>query len=182
MADEPTSGDWMQDDYDSEGQFRPSRRKVLAVAAWTVPVVLVAQAAPALAASPGAVQFTGTSCKHPGASQPPFKQDYHFQLLIKNTSGGPVTVTITAVYVGTSEATATARDFSVGANVEPVSMSPIPISVPNSATGTTYIVHANGDASANSYIRVEYTYQGVPGTLTSFTLSSDPCVEPAASS
>ena len=176
--------DLFDDDDDGSGAFRPSRRKVLAVAAWTVPVVVVAQAAPAFAASPGVVQFTGTSCKHPGASQPPFKQDYHFQLLIKNTTGSDVNVTITAVYVGASAGDATARNFSVGANVVPVDTTPKVITVPASAgsAGITYIVHANGDASANSYIRVEYTYAGVPGTLSSSTLSSDPCVEPAASS
>jgi hypothetical protein len=63
-----------------------SRRRVVAGAAWSVPAVVVASAAPAVAASPGFLTFTGNACKLPGNSSDTFK-GYVFELRANNISG-----------------------------------------------------------------------------------------------
>jgi hypothetical protein len=64
----------------------PSRRTVVKGAAWAVPAVVVAGAAPAMAASPGIITFTGNACKLPGNSQSIFK-GYVFELKGNNVTG-----------------------------------------------------------------------------------------------
>ena len=51
------------------GSTPPSRRSVVKGAAWAVPAVVVAAAAPTVAASAGLLTFTGKACKLPGNSQ-----------------------------------------------------------------------------------------------------------------
>lgn len=63
-----------------------SRRRVVAGAAWSVPAVMVASAAPAVAASPGFLTFTGEACKLPGNSSDTFK-GYVFELNANNETG-----------------------------------------------------------------------------------------------
>src|SRR5262245_32612177 len=64
----------------------PSRRTVVKGAAWAVPAVVVAGAAPAMAASPGFLTFTGRACKLPGNSTSTFK-GFVFELVAKNVTG-----------------------------------------------------------------------------------------------
>lgn len=70
----------------------PSRRTVVKGAAWAVPAVIVAGAAPTVAASKGPLEFTGHACKLPGNSTPAFNKGYVFELVANNTPGpGPIT-------------------------------------------------------------------------------------------
>jgi hypothetical protein len=67
----------------------PSRRSVVKGAAWAVPAVVVAAAAPTVAASLGFLTFSGRACKLPGNSQSIFK-GYVFELFANNVAGpGP---------------------------------------------------------------------------------------------
>jgi hypothetical protein len=64
----------------------PSRRSVVKGAAWAVPAVVVAGAAPTVAASEGFLTFTGRACKLPGNSQSIFK-GFVFELRTNNVTG-----------------------------------------------------------------------------------------------
>ena len=64
----------------------PSRRSVVKGAAWAVPAVVVAGAAPTVAASVVPLDFTGNACKLPGNSQSIFK-GYVFELTATNPVG-----------------------------------------------------------------------------------------------
>ncbi len=64
----------------------PSRRSVVKGAAWAVPAVVVAGAAPTVAASAGPLSFTGGACKLPGNSTDTLK-GYVFELTAVNTIG-----------------------------------------------------------------------------------------------
>jgi len=82
-----------------------SRRTIAKGAAWAVPVVAVAAAAPAMAASGGPPTFTpGTACKNPGNSCAVHPKGYTLPFTVTNSS--PRTIYITAVtyenVVGTS--------------------------------------------------------------------------------
>ncbi|TQM63986.1 hypothetical protein [Humibacillus xanthopallidus] len=69
----------------------PSRRSVVKGAAWAVPAVAVAAAAPTVAASQGPLTFTGGACKLPGNANDIFK-GYVFELSAYNAPGpNPVT-------------------------------------------------------------------------------------------
>ena len=82
--------------------YRPSRRTMLAAAAWSVPVVVVAQAAPALASVSNPVFFTLTgACKLPGASND-FVKGYAFGLTLVNSLGANTVVYIESMKVGTT--------------------------------------------------------------------------------
>jgi hypothetical protein len=73
---------------------RPSRRNVVKGAVWAVPAVVVAGAAPAMAATPIVTIGSGTACKHPGNGD---TKHYHFELIVTNTGGTTTTVTITSI-------------------------------------------------------------------------------------
>lgn len=74
-----------------------SRRTLAAGAAWSVPVIAVASAAPAYALSGGILTLTGTACKLPGNSQSIYK-GYAFGLVVNNTMPVSVLVEITSVF------------------------------------------------------------------------------------
>jgi hypothetical protein len=64
----------------------PSRRSVVKGAAWAVPAVVVAGAAPTVAASAGFLTLNGNACKLPGNSQSTFK-GYVFEAISNNVTG-----------------------------------------------------------------------------------------------
>lgn len=74
----------------------PSRRSVVKGAAWAVPAVVVAGAAPTVAASAGPLSFSGAACKLPGASSSIFK-GYVFELVAVNQPGPGPTVGVTVI-------------------------------------------------------------------------------------
>ena len=78
------------------GSTPPSRRSVVKGAAWAVPAVVVAGAAPTVAASPPGLAFTGGACKLPGNSSSLFK-GYVFELTATNNPGGRRGHTVTVV-------------------------------------------------------------------------------------
>ena len=69
-----------------------SRRRVVAGAAWSVPAVVIASAAPAMAAS-GPLSFSGRACKLPGNSSDLYK-GYVFELESDNPGGNPLDTVI----------------------------------------------------------------------------------------
>ncbi|HET7277773.1 MAG TPA: hypothetical protein VFJ22_06825 [Dermatophilaceae bacterium] len=71
-----------------------SRRTVVKGAAWSVPAVVVAGAAPAYAATPIVTIGVGLACKHPGAGD---EKHYHFELTVTNNGGATTTVTISEI-------------------------------------------------------------------------------------
>ena len=73
-----------------------SRRRVVAGAAWSVPAVMVASAAPAMAASQGPLSFTGNACKLPGNANDIFK-GYVFELTAFNATGPNPTTAVTVI-------------------------------------------------------------------------------------
>jgi hypothetical protein len=73
-----------------------SRRRVVAGAAWSVPAVVVASSAPAVAASRGPLEFTGGACKLPGNANDIFK-GYVFELIATNTTGPFPTTGVTVI-------------------------------------------------------------------------------------
>ncbi|KRF43276.1 hypothetical protein ASH01_15875 [Terrabacter sp. Soil811] len=74
----------------------PSRRSVVKGAAWAVPAVVVAGAAPTVAASSGPLAFTGGACKLPGNSTDILK-GYVFELTAVNSPGPQPTTGITVI-------------------------------------------------------------------------------------
>ncbi|MEW1954426.1 hypothetical protein [Terrabacter sp. NPDC080008] len=71
----------------------PTRRTVVKGAAWAMPAVVVAAPAPTVAASTGALHFSGAACKLPGSATDAYK-GYVFEL-IASSSGNPTnTVTV----------------------------------------------------------------------------------------
>lgn len=157
------------------GRRGMSRRAMIAATAWSVPAIVIATSAPAMAASPGLV-IISSGCKHPGNSQNPFFKEYHFVLTIKNTTGANVTVTITSTLKDQ-----TAVNFSVGPSVLPVNMLPKDITVPSTAgsEGDEYIIHLASDNSQNINLTVNYTYAGVPGQVSASIPDVSPCTYPA---
>jgi hypothetical protein len=144
-----------------------SRRTMIAATAWTVPAVIAATSTPAMAASPGVVSFTGEACKHPGNSQAPFRQDYHFVLQINNTTAESVEVEFTAMWKNGSP-----KWFAIGAGEVPINdyskFEPVPVG------GKSYIIHLNDSDSAQSEITVFYKYGDVSGT-TAGAGTTPPC-------
>ncbi len=74
------------------GGLRPARRSVVKGAAWAVPAVMVASAAPASAASPClAASFSGTSCKCPGRTR---AFSYQLSVCFTNNCSSVLTVRV----------------------------------------------------------------------------------------
>lgn len=74
----------------------PSRRSVVKGAAWAVPAVVVAGAAPTVAASEGPLRFTGAACKLPGNANDIFK-GYVFELIATNSPGPNPSTGVTVI-------------------------------------------------------------------------------------
>src|SRR5438128_12305556 len=70
-----------------------SRRSVVKGAAWAMPAVVVAAPAPLVAASTGALSFTGSACKLPGNSSSSYK-GYVFELIATSAGSSANTVTV----------------------------------------------------------------------------------------
>jgi hypothetical protein len=68
-----------------------SRRTIVKGAAWSVPAIVVATAAPAMAATPIVTIGVGLACKHPGNGD---TKHYHFELTVTNNGGTTSTITI----------------------------------------------------------------------------------------
>lgn len=154
-----------------------SRRTVMKGAAWSVPVVMVATAAPAMAYS-GPIQFSGTACKHSGASDGnDVKQDYHFEFTVTVPSGPCVNVTINSVAIGGvngfaycvgAQCASSGGDATTG-SVDLGCLSP---------GSHSYVLHVDDDNSANTSVDIYYTYGGVSGQAQGVTGVSPCTFEP----
>ena len=136
----------------SEGA-RPSgsnRRTVVKGAAWAVPAVAVAAAAPALAASPKCLtaQFLGDSCKQPGSGN---DFGYRLEICFTNNCATSITLTVTQVAANTGNPVVLA-----------VSQDPITIPAGGQACLPQDVLYCS-NSSAN-FINVTFTVAGQPGT------------------
>lgn len=104
----------------SKSEMKPksgvSRRTVVKGTAWAVPAVVVATAAPAMAASPClTASFGGSSCKQPGLGQN--ADGYSLQICFTNNCTSAVTVTVTGVE---SKSSGVRENLSIGSINVPV--------------------------------------------------------------
>lgn len=127
----------------------PSRRSIVKGAAWAMPAVVVAGAAPTVAASVQCLtaSFEGDSCKQPGSGN-----NYGYRLQICFTNGCNTAVTVTVISVASNTGNPV---------VTPVNKS---ITIPaNSKVCLQPDVLYCSNNSAN-FINVSYSIQGQSGT------------------
>ena len=130
-----------------------SRRTVVAGTAWAVPAIVVASAAPAMAAS-GPVVLSGRACKGPGNGAN--SKDYYLEVILNNTSSVTKTFCFTSIVLINATITL-GQCYPVGANSEQ----------------TVTITINNRPDSANGSATLSYTIDGTPGT-TSATYTDFP--------
>lgn len=128
----------------------PSRRTLVKGAAWSVPVVAVAGAAPAMAASqPIVVQpLPGSACKYGGNSCEHGFQAYRFTFCFSNGSDEAITVSLDNMR------------FADGRSKAPL---PATVTVPaNTANYCIYVIADNMGNSSNGqgFLDYSYTYDG----------------------
>lgn len=124
-----------------------SRRTVMKGAAWSVPVVVVASAAPALAASP-CLEFSlsGDSCKWPGAGN---QWSYNIGLEVCNTCATPVTISITQIVTNSGVILAECGETYLNTTVEVpgnqcITLGPSPFKSTNSANFIAFYGSVDG--------------------------------------
>jgi hypothetical protein len=122
-----------------------SRRTVVAGTAWAVPAIVVASAAPAMAAS-GPVVLTGRACKDPGSGQG--DKSYYFEVTLTNTTNATATYGFTSIEINGVTTTLTPASTTVPANQSKTIILKATL-LPNSANGTATL---------------SYTVNGVAGT------------------
>ena len=144
----------------------PSRRSVVKGAAWAVPAIAVASAAPTVAASAGFLTFTGSACKLPGSSSSTYK-GYVFELLAHNATGplprDAVTVVDSITIQGIADAGAfkvVVKDNTGGCSCGPCGNDPnhefcTPDGVPNQRILLYTSADVTGN-SANSVVTLTY--------------------------
>jgi len=167
----------MSDEITSQGPEGSgiNRRTVMKGAAWSVPVVLVASAAPAIASSrPIEISGVASSCKHPGGSGS-FEKAYHIKFTFKNTSNEPITFTLPGL-VPTTQGDVTSNPAFLGPPV--TAGNPIVITIPALTSAKEWVVHYYKDNSPSLVMNMTYSYAGatLSGTITdSFTVNGDSC-------
>lgn len=136
-----------------------SRRTVTKAMAWAVPAIAIATPAPAFAASPGIINFTGGGCKLPGNSQSTFK-GYAFRMSATNTTASPITVTITSITLnGEDLGGSTVINLATCTNLGN------PFVIPaNTSLSSLALLTANAGSSANGTLTVTFTVSGVAGS------------------
>jgi hypothetical protein len=162
----------------SEAPNGISRRTVTKAMAWAVPVIAVATAVPAYAASQGEFNLTGLGCKLPGRSNPTFK-GYAFRLSVSNTTDQDIIIEIT-------EATLKNQDLGqVGViNLLTGTLATNPFTA---TANTTYpslvLITENAPNSTNGVLSVTYTIDGgVTFTTVTATVPSAPPINGASCS
>lgn len=145
------------------GPGKVSRRTLAVGAAWSVPVIAVASAAPAMAAS-GQITptFVGGACKHPG--NPKY---YHFTMTFKNQTGSPITVNLDKMVI----------NGETGASMFPTSFI-----VPANTTVTVCVDSGLFGNSANGlgvlYFHYVFNSQTINDTISTSINSLPPCDNP----
>lgn len=159
-----------------------NRRTVIKGAAWSVPVIMVASAAPALASSPLDIEITGvgTTCKHSGeGANNLYPKGYHIEFVFRNISDETITFTLPGLVSSTSgDMTSDPGNVNEPANPNTAGNPISDIVIPPNTAAMTWVVHYYDSESSNRTISFNYTYQGatLSGTLPGlFALSGDSC-------
>ncbi|GAB3067121.1 hypothetical protein GCM10027053_33300 [Intrasporangium mesophilum] len=157
----------MSNNHGVESSTSPSRRSVVKGAAWAVPAVVVAGAAPTVAASEGLLSFTGRACKLPGNSSSTFK-GFVFEMVANNVLGPNPRDAITEITNITVQGIADVGTFKIkvvggnlsctcsncaGTNPDHV------FCTPDGVTGQRVFVYTSANitgTSANSVVTVSY--------------------------
>lgn len=142
--------------------LRPARRTIVKGAAWAVPAVTIASAAPVMASSPqpcvgiACVDLTGQACKHPG--EPKW---YHFEVCITNSS---LTEDVTVTF-----------DYMIVNGVTGTQTSPTGITVAPDTTVCTSVDSGLYDDSANGLATLYFSVDGVQGSASTGVNDLPPC-------
>lgn len=177
----------MSDEITSQGPEGSgiNRRTVMKGAAWSVPVIVVATSAPAMAASePVFFNITGGACKLPGNSSEIYK-GYAFGLTFTNTFASAVNVTITSMSLDTVPVTlGLVQEYTQGppqscsSNVNPFSVSGLgtkkvavfSVDAPNSSVGTLTVSYSwTGASSGSATVSKSFTGSTWPSGCRPFT-------------
>jgi len=142
-----------------------SRRTLAKGAAWSVPAVAVAAAAPAYAVSGGTITFTGQNCKLPGNSGYPFNDGAIYLMTIKNTTNAAIDIDIITIKRGTATQAGTLVTVVklTGSNT----CCPLggTFSVEANTAGTYALVTRSWGNSANGTLEVTYSVDGTTQPL-----------------
>lgn len=138
-----------------------SRRTLAVGAAWSVPVIAMASAAPAMAGSPGFIEFTGQGCKTPGNGTDVYK-GYVFGLEVKNTLNVSVIIDVTDLKLDGNDL----GDF-VLVRADNCASLDDPFTIPPNTTWKVALFTKNQPNSQNGQVVATYNYTpngGVPVT------------------
>ena len=152
----------------------PSRRSVVKGAAWAVPAVVVAGAAPTVAASEGFLTFTGKACKLPGNSSSTFK-GFVFELEAHNVQGPNPLDAITEVLSISIQGLQDLGAYKVvvKSNAGSCSCGPCPgvqdhmFCTPDNTPNQRILIYTSADVtgnSANSVVEITYRTYDCNGT------------------
>lgn len=173
----------MSDEITSQGPERSgiNRRTVMKGAAWSVPVVLVASAAPAMASS-RPIEITGValSCKHPGeGGSNDYPKGYHILFNFKNTSNEAITFTLPGWVLTNAGDHLTSDPAQVPNSGETSPGNPISdIVIPANTASKQWVVHYYSNNSSALTIFMTYSYAGstLSGTITDqFSIIGNTC-------
>jgi len=142
-------------DATSSNAFRPSRRTVLAAVAWTVPVVIVGTAAPALASASAPVQIGtwGPVCR---------------------TATGTPRYRITTTWTNTYNFEITVKVIDLSVNGTSYSSNTLPVfKLAATTTGVVQVIEVGPAPAATSTVSVTITYEvSYPGSRNRYTSTS----------
>jgi hypothetical protein len=152
-----------------------SRRTVAIGAAWAVPVIALATASPAFAASNGVITVNGNGCKLPGSSSP-IPKGNAFKMVATNTTNSSVSVTIGAVTLnGTPLANVKIVDLDT------CSLLSNPFDVPaNTTFSNLALLTSDAPNSQNGSLVVNYTVSGGSGQPATAQTGSLPPIQGSA--
>jgi hypothetical protein len=165
-----------------------SRRTVAIGAAWAVPVIALATASPAFAASNGIISLSGTGCKLPGNSQSVYK-GYVFNMTASNTTNSPVTVTITSAtlngtnlggvtIINLDGCVALGNPFTIPANTTLTHLALLTKNATNSQNGTLVVSYTvAGDTGTQEASANASGLGPIQGSCNAFTSAQATCIE-----
>jgi hypothetical protein len=164
-----------------------SRRTVAIGAAWAVPVIALATASPAFAASNGIISLSGTGCKLPGNSQSVYK-GYVFNMTASNTTNSPVTVTITSATLNGTDlggitvinldgCTVLGSTFTIPANTTLAQLALLTKNATNSQNGTLVVSFTVAGDSGTQDVTANASGLGpIQGSCNAFTSAQAACI------
>ena len=140
-----------------------SRRRVVAGAAWSVPAVMVASAAPAMAASQClTATFGGESCKYPGSGQN--AKGYKLQICFTNNCDISATIEVKSVQGNAASSPLVA----VNQTVTVPAHNPQPICLP------AFVIYCS--TNSGNFLNVTYSVNGAPDQVASLPSPVQTCL------